>query len=97
MTLIYSHSNLETEILITLVLQSFNSKLHISLNKFLKMKLFLTTSVLDVHQSLQCTVIKSGYPDYLKSGFIRTTLETEIRSLKTGKPVLGFLVGRALI
>ena len=51
---ICSHSNLETEILITLVLQSFNSKLHISLNKFLKMKLFLTTSVLDVHQSLQC-------------------------------------------
>ena len=41
-------------------------------------------------------VIKSGYPDYPKSGFIRTILETEIRSLKTGKPVLGFLVGRAL-
>ena len=38
----------------------------------------------------------SGYPDYPKSGFIRTILETEIRSLKTGKPVLGFLVGRAL-
>ena len=42
------------------------------------------------------SVIKSGYPDYPKSGFIRTILETEIRSLKTGKPVLGFLVGRAL-
>ena len=41
-------------------------------------------------------VIKSGYPDYPKSGFIRTILETEIRSLKTGKPVLGLLVGRAL-
>jgi len=29
------------------------------------------------------SVIKSGYPDYPKSGFIRTILETEIRSLKT--------------
>ena len=46
--------------------------------------------------SMSKAVIKSGYPDYPKSGFIRTILETEIRSLKTGKPVLGFLVGRAL-
>ena len=46
---------------------------------------------LDLHPEM-----KSGYPNYPKSGLIRTILETEIRSLKTGKPVLGFLVGRAL-